>query len=204
MKLRNFERKVIVGSRFMAAIAVVGAIGGSLLMFLLGFANICEAYTVWLPGGHTSNPDIPPSAAAIISVIEALDRFLIAIVLLYFGYGVYSLFIHPERPEDELALPAWLRVQQIGQLKQVVAEVIIVILFVLFLRTALQSFQVTAREMTGADFLSFISLPLATVLLALSLWLVELHPKPDKRARTKLDADDAAKPTDVKAKSDHH
>jgi uncharacterized membrane protein YqhA len=164
----------------MAAAAVVGSIAGSLLMFALGLVNIYEAYSGWLPWVHRSEPNIAPSAAAMISVIEALDRFLIAIVLLYFGYGVYSLFIHPERPEDELALPAWLRIKQIGQLKQVVAEVIIVVLFVLFLRTALQTFQAAAKEMTLNAFLSFLSLPIATVLLALSLRLVELHPKPSR------------------------
>jgi uncharacterized membrane protein YqhA len=183
VKLRRYERTVIVGTRFMAAAAVVGSIAGSLLMFILGMGNIYEAYRAWLPWGRPSESDIPPSAAAMISVIEALDRFLIAIVLLYFGYGVYSLFIHPDRPEDELALPAWLRIKQIGQLKQVVAEVIIVVLFVLFLRTALQTFQVVAKEMTLNAFLSFLSLPIATVLLALSLRLVELHPKPSRPVR---------------------
>lgn len=183
MKLRRFERRAIVASRFMAAAAVVGSIAGALLMFILGLVNIYEAYSAWLPWGHRLGPDIEPSAAAMISVIEALDRFLIAIVLLYFGYGVYSLFIHPERPEDELALPAWLRIKQIGQLKQVVAEVIIVVLFVLFLRTALQTFQATGEGMTVAGFLAFLSIPIATVLLALSLRLVELHPKPRRPVR---------------------
>jgi len=183
VKLRRFERRAIVATRFMAAAAVVGSIAGALLMFILGLVNIYEAYSGWLPWGHQLGPDIAPSAAAVISVIEALDRFLIAIVLLYFGYGVYSLFIHPERAEDELALPAWLRVKQIGQLKQVVAEVIIVVLFVLFLSTALQTFQTSGEGMTVAGFLSFLSIPIAAALLALSLRLVELHPKPRRPER---------------------
>lgn len=116
-----------------------------------------------------------------INVIEGLDRFLIAIVLLYFAYGVYSLFIHPERHETELALPAWLQVKQIGQLKQVVAEVIIVILFVLFLRVALQVYQRPDVSMSWTQIATFLMLPVCTVLLALALKLVELHPKDPQR-----------------------
>jgi uncharacterized membrane protein YqhA len=178
VKLRKYERDIIVATRFMAGAAVLGSIAGSLLMFILGLSNIFQAYGAWLPSSAVTEKPIPPSAAAIISVIEGLDRFLIAIVLLYFGYGVYSLFIHPERAEEELALPAWLRVKQIGQLKQVVAEVIIVILFVLFLRAALQIFQSPDRDMSWLDLGVFLSLPLATALLALALRLLELHPKP--------------------------
>ncbi|MGM0426492.1 MAG: YqhA family protein [Thermodesulfobacteriota bacterium] len=47
-----------------------------------------------------------------------------------------NVFIRPEQ-----ALPSWLRVKEVGQLKQVVAELIVVIIFVLFLRVALQVFQ---------------------------------------------------------------
>lgn len=149
-------------------------------MFAQGVRNIYEAYaSSWRPeyGADSS----PKGAASVISVIESLDRFLIAIVLLYFAYGVYSLFIHPEEHETELALPAWLRVSQIGQLKQVVAEVIIVVLLVLFLRVALEAFQVPRIEMSWQQMATFVLLPVCTALLALSLRLVQLHPKPRQR-----------------------
>ena len=129
--------------------------------------------------------------AAVIDVISGLDRFLIAIVLLYFAYGVYSLFIHPEEPEENLAIPAWLRVKQIGQLKQVVAEVIIVILFVLFLRIALQTYRDPGIHLTWLELAALALLPVSTVLLALALRLVELHPKP---ARPPVDAEENAAP----------
>jgi uncharacterized membrane protein YqhA len=124
---------------------------------------------------------VRPGSASVISIIEGLDRFLIAIVLLYFSYGVYSLFIHPEQHETELALPAWLRVQQIGQLKQVVAEVIIVVLFVLFLRVALEAYQGPDISLSWLKIAGLLLLPLCTALLALALRLVELHPKPTRQ-----------------------
>ena len=181
LNLRNFERRVVVSSRFFAIFAVFGSMAGAVLMFVLGLFNVFEAFReVFVPGAEE---DAPFGTGAVIRVIEGLDRFLIAIVLIYFSYGVYSLFIHPEESEEELALPVWLRVRQIGQLKQVVAEVIIVILFVLFLRIALQSFQDPATMLDWLQIAKFLVLPFSIVLLALALRFVELHPKPPRVPR---------------------
>ena len=124
MDLRRIERRIIVSSRLLTLPAVLGSLAGSLLMFFLGIYDVYKAYWYGLQSGPEAGPF---GAAAVISVIEGLDRFLIGIVLLYFAYGVYSLFIRPEQPDEELALPDWLRVKHIGQLKQVVAEVILVV-----------------------------------------------------------------------------
>jgi uncharacterized membrane protein YqhA len=183
--IRRIERRVVVGSRFITLFAVFGSLAGSVLMFSLGLFNVYEAFRYGLEGVDEPGPF---GTSAVIRIIEGLDRFLIAIVLLYFAYGVYSLFIHPEESEEELALPRWLRVQQIGQLKQVVAEVIIVILFVLFLRVALQSFRDPNVALSWLQIATFALLPVCTALLALSLRLVELHPKPPRAKRS--DADD--------------
>lgn len=189
MKLQEIERRIIVGSRFFTVLAVIGSLAASVLMLFLGVYNVYSAFRYGLanPSGDETTPF---ATGAIISVIESLDRFLIGIVLLYFAYGVYSLFIHPEEAEEELALPAWLRVRQIGQLKQVVAELILVVLFVLFLRVALQSFGETNSAMSWNQIATFLLLPVSTALLALALRLVELHPKPSNLLP--LDSDDAA------------
>lgn len=175
MDFRRIERRVIVGSRFLTLIAVAGSLAGSILMFFLGITDVFMAFRYGLQ--PTEDPDTVYGAAAIIGIIDSLDRFLIAIVLLYFAYGVYMLFIHPEEREEALALPAWLHVKQIGQLKQVVAELIIVILFVLFLRQALQSFHGSETPLPWNAIASLLVLPVSTVLLGLALKFVELHPK---------------------------
>jgi len=176
MDLRRFERGAIVATRFLTLIAVFGSLAGSLLMFFLGIVKVYTAFSDVIREPY-GDKNIAFGASAIIGVIESLDRFLIAIVLLYFGYGVYSLFIHPEEREEQFALPAWLRVRQIGQLKQVVAELIVVILFVLFLRQALQSFSGADAALTWNAIVTLLLLPVSTVLLGLALKLVELHPK---------------------------
>lgn len=173
-RTREFERKVIVGSRFFTLLAVGGSLVAAALMFCLGVYNVIEAFRDVLSEQET---DRPFGTTSVIQIIEGLDRFLIAIVLLYFAYGVYSLFIHPDESEENLALPQWLRVKQIGQLKQVVAEVIIVVLFVLFLRVALQWFGDPNISLSWTQVATFALLPVCTFLLALSLRLVQLHPK---------------------------
>ncbi len=180
MSLRRIERRIVAGTRFFTMIAVAGALAGSILMFFLGFVSVYGAFrSVILYSPEDENVF---GATAMIGVIGSLDLFLIAIVLLYFAYGVYSLFIHPEEGEEELALPAWLRVTQIGQLKQVVAEMIIVILFVLFLRQALQVFSAGDAPLTWRGVANLTVLPFSTLLLGIALRLVELHPKPLKPA----------------------
>ncbi|MCK5749383.1 MAG: YqhA family protein, partial [Oricola sp.] len=77
-----------------------------------------------------------------------------------------------------LGLPEWMHVEQIGQLKQTIAEVIIVVLFVLFLRIALQTFEGGVGEPSLRKIGGFLMLPVAILVLAGALRLVELHPKP--------------------------
>lgn len=177
MKLQEIERRVVVSSRYLTSIAVLGSLAGSVLMFFLGIYNIGRAFAQGLNLPQSEEETF--GAAAVISVIEGLDRFLIAIVLLYFGYGVYTLFLHPESSEKELALPQWLQVKQIGQLKQVVAEVIIVVLLVLFLRLALEAFHNADVALSPAKIATLMILPVSILLLSMALSFVKLHPKPD-------------------------
>jgi uncharacterized membrane protein YqhA len=181
-KWRKMERSVVLGSRYLTLMAVLGSLASSVLMFYLGLYDIYMAFEKGLSAPVKREAGASPGALAVIKVIEGLDRFLIAIVLLYFAYGVYSLFIRPEQAlkeeRNELALPSWLRVKEIGQLKQVVAEVIIVIIFVLFLRVALQVFQNSDMILSWQQIGTLLLLPFCTALLAIALKLVELHPKP--------------------------
>lgn len=180
MAINRWESRVLSGSRYFTLIAVAASLAGALLMFFMGAMNTFEAFSQQflaqqvMPGGMAD--DLPDEEATVISLMVALDRFMIGVVLLYFAYGVYSLFVRPRQSSSELGLPEWLHVTQIGQLKQTLAEVIIVVLFVLFLRVALQTFQEEAISWQGVG--RFLLLPVSIALLAAALRLVELHPKP--------------------------
>ena len=108
-----------------------------------------------------------------------------AIGLLSFCYGLYILFVHPGRDAEELGVPQWLHVEGIGQLKQTLAEVILVVLFVLFLRVAMESFVAGNADMSWHFLLKFLALPVAIFLLAAALKLAELHPKDESSSRSR-------------------
>ncbi len=181
--LEKLERVAFLITRVSTLIAVVASWVGAVLMFVLGVRHTYDGFVIMLVRPTVEAGDLPPDEATVVFLIEALDRFLIAVVLLYFGYGLYGLFIRPERTPSELGLPAWLHVDRIGELKQTVAEVIIVILFVLFLRIALEAFHSDAPELSLANIGRVLLLPVCILLLAMALRLAELHPKRDLRHR---------------------
>ena len=110
------------------------------------------------------------SERATIYMVESVDSFLVGLVLLVFSLGVYTLFIGDIRFPAGTQRFAWMRIHSIERLKQVLMEVVLVILAVLFLRVAL--FEAEKLEWV------LLVLPAGIALLALALKLVgwrELH-----------------------------
>ena len=172
---KAIERRILYGTRLVTLVAVFSSFAGSLLMLWLGLASTWKAFATQFsyPGGP-----LPAGELTMIYLIGALDRFLIAIVLMFFGYGIHVLFVRPEATPLELGLPEWLHAESIGQLKQTLAEVIIIVLFVLFLRVALETFVAGPPGFELKQALGFLVLPVAIVLLAAGLKMAQLHPKP--------------------------
>lgn len=194
---KETERRLLSGTRLVTLVAVISSFAGSLLMFWLGFVNTWQAFATQFgdPGEH-----MPADVMTVIHLIGALDRFLIAIVLMFFGYGVYVLFVRPEATPPQLGLPQWLHVESIGQLKQTLAEVIIIVLFVLFLRVALETFVAGSPGFDLKQALGFLVLPIAIVLLAAGLKMAQLHPKPTPQSPPAQG--EAAPPEGAKARAD--
>jgi uncharacterized membrane protein YqhA len=173
----QFEKLFFLAGRMTTFAAIIASWFGAMLMFFLGIVYTVDGFAVitglaeWK--GATA---LPRGEATVLHLIEALDRFLIGVVLLYFGYGLYGLFIRPNRSPQELGLPHWLHVSSVGELKQTVAQVIIVILFVLFLRVALEAFHTETGRFTWEVAMRLLVLPLSIVLLAGGLRLARLHP----------------------------
>jgi uncharacterized membrane protein YqhA len=149
---KEAERRFLYATRLVTLVAVISSFAGALLMFWLGLVNTGKAFMTQFgdPGGS-----LPPGDLTVLQLIGALDRFLIAIVLMFFGYGVYVLFVRPGATPPQLGLPQWLHVESIGQLKQILAEVIIIVLFVLFLRVALETYVAGAPDFDWNEVLGF-------------------------------------------------
>jgi len=98
-------------------------------------------------------------------MVSAMDTFLFALVLLIFAYGVFHLFIATGDKIMEASLPEWARIESVTQLKTILAQVIIVILFVDFLESVISS---------GLEWMPWegLTTPLAVLLLAGALRLM--------------------------------
>ena len=89
MSNNKFEN-ILWSTRFVVIIAVVLSIISSISLFLIGGWDIIQA-TIF--NNPLFNEEINNSNNLLFKIISSIDLFLIGIVLLIFGFGVYELFI---------------------------------------------------------------------------------------------------------------
>ena len=97
--------------------------------------------------------------------MKALDPFLIALALFIFAFGVFSLFISNNNSKSSGVLN-WIHIPNIGHLKNILAEVIIIILFVIFLELVIENTQNLKW--------SFLIIPVSVLLLGVGLKILKL------------------------------
>jgi uncharacterized membrane protein YqhA len=107
-------------------------------------------------------------------LIKQADYALLATVLYVLALGLYSLFV-----DDRIPMPSWLRIHDLGQLKELLAGVVVVAIAVIFLGQAL--------TWDGTSDLLAPGLASAAVIAALALFLwqaarerhMEIEDEPD-------------------------
>lgn len=163
--------RILFSFRYISWIAIICSLTGSLLMFFVGALKTYKAVATIVFGRipHESLSQLKPANVTTAYLIKSLDAFLIALVLLIFAYGVYSLFISQHSDIDESGALKWIRIPSLAHLKNTLAEVIIVILFVNFLEIAL----LNLKNLTWELFV----LPGSILLLSLSLKFLNLRVK---------------------------
>jgi uncharacterized membrane protein YqhA len=103
-------------------LAALGAILGALLMFWAGGAELVAA---------AQSVDIPGKSRGIAAhVMYATDAILFGVVLVIFAYAIAFGFIIELPAEAQEALPAWIRVEDVGRLKLALIEIILVYMVV--------------------------------------------------------------------------
>ena len=154
-------------ARYLALIVVVFSLLEALMMFLIGTLKSIKAFQAFFLG----KPVIQDAPAhldltdqAMVSVLQSMDAFLIGLVLLIFAFGVYNLFIAEIKPPHTLAGAQWTQISSLESLKQVLVEVIIVILAVFFLWELLLLEEAATWEV--------LVVPIGIVLLAAAVRLV--------------------------------
>ncbi len=146
--------------RYFSIIAVVSSSLGSLLMYVLGAVKVFKAYTTFMDNGPAVlEAENESHSLAIGYLVQGLDSFLIALVLMIFAGGIYNLFIHRHQ-SDTPEISSWTRVRSIGELKGILAELVVIILMVKFLETAL------AEETHHWEMLM---LPIGVLLIAIAI-----------------------------------
>jgi uncharacterized membrane protein YqhA len=154
--------RVFFGLRLVMLVGSVGAFLGSLLMFYQGFLYLGDALST-LARGEAGEDGV---VQVTVPILEAVDSFLFGVVLVIFAYGIVVgfLVVLPEGVSQRL--PVWMKIGGVGQLKQILAEVVVVVLIVIFARVVVES---------GGHFeWSMLVLPVAILLLAGAIWLLEL------------------------------
>jgi uncharacterized membrane protein YqhA len=144
-------------------IGSAGALVGSMLMFLQGGVFLHEAWHTIMTEGDAVQKQVT------VPVLEAVDSFLFGIVLVIFAYGIAIGFVFTLPEGYGERLPIWMKVGGVGQLKATLAEVVIVVLIVIFARIIV--------EANGRLEWSMLVLPASILMIAVALRMIELGGK---------------------------
>ena len=148
----------LLGLRAIMPIGSAGAMAGALLMFLQGSSFLYHAWHDFFSGQQV-----------VVPVLEAVDAFLFGIVLVIFAYDIPIGFVFSLPEGYGQRLPNWMKVEGVGQLKATLAEVVIVVLVVIFARVV-----VGTVELSRQFEWPMLVLPASIFLIATALRMIEL------------------------------
>ena len=152
-------------SRFITLSAVIFSIFAAFALFFVASADLYHVlvttYQYFFAGIHPENFH----ADIVAEIIGAIDLYLIAVVLLIFGFGIYELFISDIDVAKGSGGDKVLYVSSLDELKDKIAKVIVMVLVVSFFQRVLHTDYKGAQEM----------LYFAVSIAALSLGLYLLH-----------------------------
>ena len=133
--LENKFEKTLWSTRFVVLIAVVLSIISSITLFILGGWDILQATIINNP---IFDHNINTNNDLLFKIISSIDLFLIGIVLLIFGFGVYELFISEIEFAKGKFADSTLKINSLDQLKNKIIKVIIIVLIVKFFEKVLK------------------------------------------------------------------
>lgn len=152
--------------RLLSVIAVLGALVGAIVMFVIGSVTMVDAIATYFDRDEGDGASAR-GLAATVEFVGALDEYLFGLLLFVFAVGVAQLFLldGEERGRmSEHGLPSWLHVRDLLELKIMLVELIVVVLIVQFFRLVL----------ADADQLEWtlLTVPIAIGIFAGVLWVL--------------------------------
>ena len=135
MKFEHHFEKALWSFRYVVILSVVLSILASVTLFFIGSWDIINAIIYQNP---LLNLDIINNNDLLFEIISSIDLFLIGIVLLIFGFGVYELFINEIDFAKGKFTDSTLKIKSLDQLKNKIIKVIIIVLIVKFFEKILK------------------------------------------------------------------
>ncbi|MDC1025002.1 YqhA family protein [Flavobacteriales bacterium] len=129
--------KILWSSRFIVILAVIFSVVGAIALFVLGSFEIFETLYKQLPKLMTG--EVKDHSEMLYKLITAIDLYLIGVVLLIFGFGIYELFISKidiARQDEAVTI---LEIENLEELKNKIIKVIIMVLIVSFFERILKN-----------------------------------------------------------------
>lgn len=147
--LENKFEKGLWNVRYIVILSVVLSIVASITLFVIGSWDIIHSIIFQNP---LFNAEINNNNDLLFKIISSIDLFLIGIVLLIFGFGVYELFISEIDFAKGKFAESTLKINSLDQLKNKIIKVIIIVLIVKFFEKILK---LTPNFSTPLDVLYF-------------------------------------------------
>ena len=135
MKFEGKFESILWNSRYVVILAVILSVLASITLFIIGSWDIVHAIVFQNP---ITNDSINQNNNLLFKIISSIDMFLIGIVLLIFGFGVYELFISEIDIAKDKFSDSTLKISTLDQLKNKIIKVVIIVLIVKFFEKILK------------------------------------------------------------------
>lgn len=133
--MENKFEKFLWNFRYITILAVILSIISAFTLIVIGSWDIIEAVIFYNPLFDAS---ISSNNELLFKLISAIDLFLIGIVLLIFGFGIYELFVSEIDFANSKFTESTLKIRDLDQLKNKIIKVVIIVLIVKFFEKVLK------------------------------------------------------------------
>lgn len=138
---------LIWNSRFIVILAVIFGLMGAIILFIVASMDIWEVaiYTFDAIVTHVHPDGFHENIVS--GIIGAVDLYLIAVVMFIFAFGLYELFISDIDQAQGKNGSKLLAIDDLDQLKDKIAKVIVMVLVVSFFQRVLHTSFTSPLEM---------------------------------------------------------
>ena len=132
---KHFE-SVLWSTRYIIISGVVFSVLAAITLFIIGSYEIINS--IWHYIEYMQKDLKAAHSELLVHVIGAIDLYLIGVVLMIFGFGIYELFISKidiARRDEDITI---LEIKDLDELKNKIIKVIIMVLIVSFFERVLK------------------------------------------------------------------